>query len=123
MSAELAARRTAAAAVLADYRREVATAPLSRPPGRHWMLRLAAELESVLGALDSEPGAAGLDAGQRAVLAQALADAITYRDPGGLCPRCEASAAGLCDDHAEDLDKTDSYLQLARELGIEVGHE
>lgn len=41
MTAEMAARRTAAAAVLADYKTELASAPLSRPPGREWMLRLA----------------------------------------------------------------------------------
>jgi hypothetical protein len=120
VSAELAARCTAAAAALADYRRELHTTPLTRPPGREWMLRLAAELGSVLAALDSRPAPADLDDGQREVLASALADAITYRDPGGFCPRCEASLSGLCDDHAADLGLTGAYLALARELGVEV---
>jgi hypothetical protein len=59
-------------------------------------------------------------AGQLAALGQALADAISYREPSGFCADCEASPAGLCDDHAGDLDKTDAYLALARDLGIEV---
>jgi hypothetical protein len=54
MNAELAARRTAAAAVLADYRAAAASAPLSRPPGREWTLRLASMLDLLLDAL---PGA------------------------------------------------------------------
>ena len=61
-----------------------------------------------------------LDAGQREVLAQALADAITYRNPTGLCTGCKDSPAGICDDHAADLDLTDAYVALAAELGIEV---
>lgn len=55
---DLAARRASAAAVLADYRRELVAAPLSRPPGREWMLRLADVLADVLAALDAEAGAA-----------------------------------------------------------------
>jgi len=61
--------------------------------------------------------------GQREVLAQALADAITYREPGSPsdCAGCENYPdAALCDDHAADLDLIDAYLALARELGIEV---
>jgi len=54
VSAELAARRTAAAAVLADYRAAVASAPLARPPGREWMLRLASVLEDLLAAHDED---------------------------------------------------------------------
>lgn len=49
--AELAARRTAAA-VLADYRHALASAPLSRPPGREWMLRLECALADLLAALE-----------------------------------------------------------------------
>jgi hypothetical protein len=49
--AELNARRTAAAAVLADYRTALASAPLGSPPGREWMLRLADVLEALLAAL------------------------------------------------------------------------
>ena len=54
------------------------------------------------------------------VLGQALADALAWRTPEGWCPQCDASPAGLCDDHAADLDQTDAYLQLAAELGIEI---
>jgi hypothetical protein len=57
---------------------------------------------------------------QGAVLGQVLADAIAYRDPSGACADCEQHPAGLCQDHAEDLDRTDAYLALARDLGIEV---
>jgi hypothetical protein len=48
MNAELNARRTAAAAVLADFKHELHTAPLSRPPGREWMFRLADVLADLL---------------------------------------------------------------------------
>jgi hypothetical protein len=51
LSAELNARRTAAAAVLGDYKAALASAPLSSPPGREWMLRLASVLEDLLAAL------------------------------------------------------------------------
>jgi hypothetical protein len=65
-------------------------------------------------------GADSLSAEHREVLGRALADAIQFRDASGFCPLCEAHPAGLCDDHAADLDLTDAYLALARELGIEV---
>jgi hypothetical protein len=84
--------------------------------------REAAELRKLLGqVLDCADARSGvLNDGQREVLGQALADAITYRDPAGFCPGCEAHPAGLCDDHAADLDLTDAYMALPRELGIEV---
>jgi hypothetical protein len=50
--AELNARRTAAAAVLADYKAAVASAPVTSPPGREWMLRLASVLGDLLEVLD-----------------------------------------------------------------------
>jgi hypothetical protein len=50
--AELNARRTAAAAVLGDYKAELASAPVTSPPGREWMLRLASVLEDLLAVLD-----------------------------------------------------------------------
>lgn len=49
---ELNARIVAAAAVLADYRADAASAPVTRPPGREWMLRLAAVLEGLLAGLN-----------------------------------------------------------------------
>jgi len=62
----------------------------------------------------------GLDDGQREVPGQALADAIACRTPDSFCTGCEDHPAGLCEDHAADLDLTDAYLALGRELGIEV---
>lgn len=62
----------------------------------------------------------GLSAEQRMVLGQVLADALEYRMPSGDCEDCEAHPAGLCSDHAADLDRTDDYLHVARELAIEV---
>jgi hypothetical protein len=52
MNVELNARRTAAVAVLGDYKAEVAWAALTTPPGREWMLRLASVLGDLLAALD-----------------------------------------------------------------------
>ena len=81
----------------------------------------AATLNVARDALLDEPTATvALSSEQREILAQALADAVQYRDPGGLCAGCETSPAGLCDDHADELDKTDAYLALADALGIEV---
>ncbi len=55
---ELNARIVAAAAVLGDYKAELASAPFTRPPGREWMLRLADVLEGLLAALnDRDEGA------------------------------------------------------------------
>lgn len=54
LPAELAARRTAAAAVLTDYQAVNASAPLARPPGREWMLRLADALGMLLDGLAVE---------------------------------------------------------------------
>jgi hypothetical protein len=72
---------------------------------------LRRQLGQVLAVLDESVG----------VLGEALADAIQYRDPGGLCDACDASVASICDDHADDLNKTDAYLALAAALGIEAG--
>ena len=43
------------------------------------------------------------------------------RQVSNACTDCEAHAAGLCEDHAGDLDLTDAYLALGRELAIEAG--
>lgn len=61
-----------------------------------------------------------LTAGRREVLARALADALKYRTADVACPDCDAHPALLCDAHAADLDRTDEYVALARELGIEM---
>jgi hypothetical protein len=57
---------------------------------------------------------------QAATLGQVLADAIAWREPSGACADCDKHPAGLCADHAADLDRTDAYLALARQLGAEV---
>jgi hypothetical protein len=77
-------------------------------------------LHEIAARLASEPDGRRLTPDQLATLGQVLADAITYRDPAGDCAGCEAHPAGLCEDHAADLDKTDAYLKLAAALGIEV---
>ena len=61
MSAELAARRTAAAAALADFRREMdkyidSKGAVPRPDMSTWAWRLSSELGSVLQRLDVEDG-------------------------------------------------------------------
>jgi hypothetical protein len=85
------------------------------------MLRELAECRRQLGqVLDVVRANVSLSDDQLVLLGQVIADAVTYRDPSGVCPDCDASPAALCDDHAEDLDRTDAYLALARDLGIEV---
>lgn len=51
--------------------------------------------------------------------ATALADAVFYRDPPPQCDACE-SLDGLCDDCAAMLARARAYLDLGRELGVEV---
>jgi hypothetical protein len=63
---------------------------------------------------------AALTDGQRELLAAVLADAVDRREPSGACTDCEKHPAGLCWDHNADLDRCDAYLELARQLGIEV---
>ncbi len=57
--------------------------------------------------------------GQRETLRQALADAVSYRDPPAQCRACEA-LNGLCDQCAAGLARARTYLALARALGMEV---
>lgn len=64
--------------------------------------------------------AALLGEAQRELLGEVLADALEHRMPDARCADCEAHPAGLCDGCAADLDRTDAYLALARDLGIEV---
>lgn len=54
---------------------------------------------------------------QREVLAQALADAVSYRDPPVYCPACETQD-GLCEECAATLARARSYLALTRTLGM-----
>jgi len=116
VNAELAARITAASAVLGDYRSDAAR-PGDGTDWQSWAYRLASMLGAVL---DVAGQASELHPHQREVLGQALADAVTYRVPSGSCTGCEGHPAELCADHAADLDKTDAYLALARTLGVEV---
>jgi hypothetical protein len=81
-----------------------------------WIGRLSAALADLVAV--AAPG--GMDAGQREVLGQALADAIAHRTPSGDCEECDTRPEGLCNEHAADLDLTDAYLALGRQLGIEV---
>jgi hypothetical protein len=81
-----------------------------------WLGRLRTALAALVAV--ASPG--GMDDGQREVLGQALADATEHRTPEGFCAECEARPEGLCNDCAADLDLTDAYLALGRELGIEV---
>jgi hypothetical protein len=62
-----------------------------------------------------------LTAAQLATLAQALDDAIDYREPGW-CADCEREHGGLCYDHAADAGRCDAYRALAAALaGLEDG--
>jgi hypothetical protein len=65
-------------------------------------------------------GAHIVAADMQAALGQALADAVSYRDPSGACPDCEASPSGLCLDHEAGAGKAGSYRALARDLGVEL---
>jgi hypothetical protein len=111
---------------LEDYRVAAARQALAEMPliadierPYFWLGRLKAVLH---GLIDGWPSGvpAGMDAGQRQVLGQALADAMEYRAPEGACTECDVSPGGLCCDHAADLDLTDAYLDLARELAVAV---
>lgn len=51
------------------------------------------------------------------MLAQALADAVYYRDPPVHCPACETPDA-LCDECAAGLARARSYLTLGSDLGV-----
>jgi hypothetical protein len=52
---------------------------------------------------------------QRAILLQALADAISYRDPPLRCPDCDALGQ-LCRQCSAGLSQARAYLDLSREL-------
>jgi hypothetical protein len=56
---------------------------------------------------------------QRELLAQALADAVYYRDPPVHCPACQTPDS-LCDQCAAGLARARSYLTLGSDLGVPV---
>jgi len=58
-------------------------------------------------------------AARREVLRQALADAVSYRDPPVNCRSC-VSPDDLCEACADGLARARSYLALGRELGVEI---
>jgi hypothetical protein len=55
---------------------------------------------------------------QREVLAQALADAVSYRDPPVYCAACETKDGGLCEECTATLARARAYLALSRTLGM-----
>lgn len=65
------------------------------------------------------PSAIPLLPRQREALAQALADAVSYRDPPLYCAACEALDDTLCEQCATTLARARAYLELGREIGIE----
>jgi hypothetical protein len=119
---------TRTAPPLEDVRVEVARKALAELPDAsdneepyYWIGRLKTAMEQLLDVAAPAPG--GLDAGQREVLASALADASGYREgraSDNFCADCEADPAGLCPDHAADLDLHDAYVGLAAGLGLEL---
>jgi hypothetical protein len=68
------------------------------------------------------PATITLQPGQRELLAQALADAVYYRDPPVHCPACDTREAQgtLCDQCAATLARATAYLDLGRKLGLEA---
>jgi hypothetical protein len=131
VSAELAARRTAAAAALADFRAAEAAFERglrNRPAYPAWALRLEQHLRYVLADLDAQDVVVGaglviLTAAQYAIVAQALADAETYRlqRAAAWCEDCKTHPAGACEEHLDDLDAATAYHETGGELAREAG--
>jgi hypothetical protein len=57
---------------------------------------------------------------QRDALAQALTDAVCYRDPPVYCDSCDVLQGTLCEQCAVMLARARAYLDLGREMGVEV---
>jgi hypothetical protein len=112
VSAELEARRTAAAAILADYQRAVDGADVV--DRAMWGARLA----DALGYLLAAP-AAVLPPAQLSTVLAALHDAATLHTEraAAYCLACSEHPARLCDEHFTDLDEADAYRQVAQEIG------
>jgi hypothetical protein len=71
------------------------------------------------------PAAITVQPGQRDLLAQALADAMYYRDPPVHSAACEAQQApdALCPQCAAALARATAYLDLSHALGLEAPRE
>jgi hypothetical protein len=54
----------------------------------------------------------------RETLTVALADAVDYREPRGVCADCDKALGGHCGDHAADQDLADRYRRLAASFGL-----
>jgi len=124
VSAELEARRTAAAAALADYRQAVEAEAQrgGQPvPWALWAGRLGAALDSVLAIVPDGPGTgqAPLTTAQLSTVLAALDDAAAFRTEraGAYCLECSESPPGLCVAHADDLDQADAYRYVTRAIG------
>jgi len=138
--AELAARRTAAAAALTDFHRWIRGETI---PGdwQTWAARLAAEVGSLLeqmGAGDAVaanghvtrinplPGSHVRVDGVAEIIPEdvgtvlgTLSDAAGFLEERGghWCEDCLAHPAGVCEDHGQDLDYATRYRALGRALG------
>ena len=109
-AAVLSAKITAVLPVLGDFLRAEGdfSGQQPRPDWLAWAQRLAWALAEAGQAPPRSPRT------RTRCFGQAICDAVTYRIPVGACPDCEAHPAGLCGGRAEDLDRTDAYLALAR---------
>jgi hypothetical protein len=124
MSAELAARRTAAAAVLGDFRRALTTTPPGNGHGMHyWATRLSSVLADVLSELSrgelpqAEPGGTYVAPADVDTVLDALdVAAECKRDRAANCADCDASPADLCDTCEWRLHVADGDDALARRL-------
>lgn len=85
-----------------------------------WLAGWEPQTCAVVAGLISRANLAGVvfTAGQEATVAQALADAETYRrDRAAVwCGDCQQHPAGACPDHVDDLDAADAYRDLAARL-------
>jgi hypothetical protein len=126
VNAELSARRTAAAAVQADFGRasyEYAMQGGAVPDWATWAQRLSLSLASLLD--DRTPAAAGpggptvLSAADATEVLGALehAAAALAERAAQWCDDCARYPAGACEAHLDDLDQADAYRALAARLG------
>jgi hypothetical protein len=89
------------------------------------LVRECAELRRLLGqvlAVIAERGDVSPTPEQRATIALALVDGISWRNHRAAqdCADCDRHPEGLCEPHARDLDQAAAYEALGRSLGLEV---